>query len=141
MKFRDLQKDGLIEPYKVEFSEIKDILDSSMADVKTAKHLLSFDVCWAFNIAYNALLQAGIALMHSKGFRPVGEAKHVAVILFLRKLLGKTYEKKLDRFNMMRKKRHKAVYGILRNITEYEAKESVKFASTFVNEILTLVEQ
>ncbi len=135
MEFDKLKRNGLIETYDVVEKEIHDILNSSKSDVQTAKRLLSFDVCWAFNIAYNAILQAGIALMNSRGFRPAGDAKHVSVMLFLRQVLGKEFDDKLDRFNMMRKKRHKAVYGVLRNITEYEAKQSVLFASEFVVEI------
>jgi len=135
MKFKNLQDNGLIEPYEVNHDEIEHVLNSSKQDIETAKHLLGYDVCWAYNIAYNALLQAGIAIMYSKGFRPAGEAKHVAVVLFLRKLLGRQHDKQIDTFNMMRKKRHKAVYGMLRNITEHEAKEAVRFASRFVTDL------
>jgi uncharacterized protein (UPF0332 family) len=76
-----------------------------------------------------------------KGFRPAGEAKHVSVILFLRKALGNDYQTDLDRFNQMRRKRNKAVYGILRDITEYEARESVKFAAKFVETISRFIEE
>jgi uncharacterized protein (UPF0332 family) len=79
-------------------------------------------------------------LMNKKGFRPIGEAKHISVILFLREALGEKYEAELDRFDQMRRKRHKAVYGILRNITEYEAKETVEFAAIFMEDIAEFVE-
>jgi len=39
----------------------------------------------------------------------------------------------------MRRKRNKAVYGILRDITEYEARDSVKFASQFVEDIIKFI--
>ncbi|MDP1854324.1 MAG: HEPN domain-containing protein [Candidatus Omnitrophota bacterium] len=136
MKFDELKRQKLIDEYKATPEEIKVTIEAAKSDIKTAQSLLNSDVCWAFNIAYNAILQAGIALMHAKGFRPIGEAKHVSVILFLRKFLGKEYADGLNRFNQMRSKRHKAVYGILRNITEYEAKDSVKFASEFVGDII-----
>jgi uncharacterized protein (UPF0332 family) len=136
MNFEELQKKKLIEKYQVPLKEIEAILESAKSDLKTAKDLLNTDVCWAFNIAYNSILEAGIALMYAQGFRPVGEAKHVSVILFLRKALGKEYEGILNRFNQMRRKRNKAVYGILRDITEYEAKDSVKFAAEFLDELI-----
>ncbi len=79
--------------------------------------------------------------MYKKGYRPIGEAKHVSVILFLRKVLGREYEDSLNRFNQMRHKRNKAVYGILRDITEYEAKDSVKFAGAFVEEIIKFIDR
>jgi len=140
MNFEDLQKKGLIEEYQVSPDEIKVILEAAKSDLKTAKDLLNTDICWAFNIAYNSILETGIALMYTKGFRPIGEAKHVSVILFLRKALGKEYESYLNRFNQMRRKRNKAVYGILRDITEYEAKDSVNFAADLVEKIIKFIE-
>lgn len=140
MKFDDLEKKNLIEKYQVSQEEIDAIIEASRSDILTAQNLLNTDICWAFNIAYNSILQAGIAFMYKEGFRPIGEAKHVSVILFLRKALSKEFKDDLDRFNQMRSKRNKAVYGILRNISEYEAKESVKFAIKFVQEIIKRVE-
>lgn len=79
--------------------------------------------------------------MYTKGFRPTGEAKHVSVILFLRKALGKEYENDLDRFNQMRRRRNKAVYGVLRDITEYETRDSVKFATLFIEDITKFMKE
>ena len=141
MSFSDLLKRGLIEEYKVGLEEIDSILEAAQADIKTAQGLLNSDICWAFNIAYNAILETGIALMYKRGFRPIGEAKHVSVILFLRKALGKKYEDDLNRFNQMRRRRNKAVYGILRNITEYEAKDSVKFAAGVFEELIKFIRE
>jgi len=139
MKFDELQKRNLIEKYSVPAEEIEAILEASRSDLKTSQKLLNTDICWAFNIAYNSILEAGIALMYKKGFRPIGEAKHVSVILFLRKILGREYEGHLNRFDQMRRRRNKAVYGVLRDITEYEAKDSVKFALEFIEEIIKFI--
>lgn len=141
MSFEELQKKKLIEKYQVPLKEIEVILESAKSDLKTAKDLLDTDICWAFNIAYNSILETGIALMYKKGYRPTGEARHISVILFLRKVLGKEYEDSLNRFNQMRRKRNKAVYGILRDITEYEAKDSVKFAGEFIEEIIKFIDK
>lgn len=139
MNFDDLLAKNLIEKYRVSTEEIKAVLESAKSDLKTAQDLLNTDICWAFNIAYNSILETGLAFMYKKGFRPAGEAKHVSVILFLKKALGKEYESRLNRFDQMRRKRNKAVYGILRDITEYEAKDSVKFAVDFVEELVKFV--
>lgn len=136
MTIQDLQNKNLIEKYRVPSEEIRGILKAAKSDLKTAHEVLNTDLCWAFNIAYSAVLEAGIALMYAKGFRPAGEAKHVSVILFLRDALGKEHEDSLNRFNQMRRKRNKAIYGLLRNITEYEAKGSIKFAATLTEEII-----
>lgn len=141
MNFDELLKKKLIEEYQVENEEIEAILESAKSDLKTAQALLNTDICWAFNIAYNSILETGLALMYRKGFRPTGEAKHVSVILFLRKILGKDYEDKVNRFNQMRRKRNKAVYGIMRDVTEYEAKDSVRFAGEFADEIIKFINE
>jgi uncharacterized protein (UPF0332 family) len=141
MNLEELQNKKLIEKYQVPLKEIEAILESAKSDLKTAKDLLNTDICWAFNIAYNSILEVGIALMYKKGYRPIGEAKHVSVILFLRKVLNRVYEDSLNRFNQMRRKRNKAVYGILRDITEYEAKDSVKFAGEFVEEVIKFIDR
>jgi len=141
MNFEELQNKKLIEKYQVPAEEIKAILEAAQSDLKTAQGLLNTDICWAFNIAYNSILETGLALMYTKGFRPTGEAKHVSVILFLRKVLGKEYETRLNRFNQMRRKRNKAVYGILRDITEYEARDSVVFATEFMEEIIRFIKK
>jgi len=141
MNFNELEKKNLIEKYQVPAEEIEAIIEAAKSDLKTAGNLLNTDVCWAFNIAYNSLLETGIALMYKKGFRPIGEAKHVSVILFLNMALGKDYEARLNRFNQMRRRRNKAVYGILRDITEYEARDSVKFAVGFVEEIVEFIKR
>jgi uncharacterized protein (UPF0332 family) len=139
MNFDDLLNNDLIEEFETQGAEIKAIIAAAKSDIKTARGLLAADTCWAFNIAYNSILEAGIAFMYSKGFRPSGEAKHISVILFLKRALGKEFQADLDRFNQIRGRRHKAVYGVQRNITEYEAKETIKFAERFVEEIIRQV--
>jgi hypothetical protein len=59
MKFDDLRSKNLIEEYRAEKGEVEHILKAAGSDIETARHLLNTDVCWAFNIAYNAILQAG----------------------------------------------------------------------------------
>lgn len=140
MSIRDLERKNNIEKYQVSEDEIKYLIEAAESDIKTAKSLLSSDVCWAFNIAYNAVLQVARAFMYSNGYRPCGEAKHVSVVLFLKEMIESEYKSQINRFNQMRRKRNKAVYGILRDTTEYEAKETVKFADAFVGEIVSLID-
>ncbi|MBU1486649.1 HEPN domain-containing protein [bacterium] len=123
----------------VPVKEIHSLLKVVKSDAATAKKLIGVDDTWAFNIAYNAALQASLALMYAKGFRPKGEAKHVSVILFLREALDKKYQQYINRLDRMRKKRHLAVYGTSRTITQYEAVESIKFALNFSKELEEMV--
>jgi len=46
--------------------------------------MLEIDLCgWAHNAAYNAMLQAGRALMFFKGYRPKSAEHHLAVVSFV----------------------------------------------------------
>lgn len=69
---------------------------------------------WAYNIAYNAVLSAGRALMFARGYRPKGGEGHVSVKEF------PGYHLSQDRvavFDRMRRKRHMATYDVSSIVT------------------------
>lgn len=103
-------------------------------DLKTAGDVFkSKDFDWSFSIAYNAMLQAGRALMFSEGYRPKGEAGHVSVVEFVKERFGNEFaERILFIFNKIRKKRHVAVYEQVEIISEAEAKNALRNAREFV---------
>jgi len=70
MNYEKLLGKGLIKPFKPEPSQIKSRFDLAARDLKTAKQMLGQSRDWAYNIAYNALLQASRALMFAEGYRP-----------------------------------------------------------------------
>ena len=84
MTYQPLERAGLIESYLVPQVEIRDLLDVARRDVKTAEELMNIDLDWALIAAYNAALQAGLAFMYAKGYRPRGPDRHKTVIRFLR---------------------------------------------------------
>ena len=51
-------------------------------DIATSRLLLASDHDWAYTIAYNAILQAGRALMFAHGYRPDGANQHISVVKF-----------------------------------------------------------
>ena len=110
MTYQSLERARLIEPYKVPRAEIKDLLEVARRDVKTAREITNIDLDWALIVAYNAALQAGLAFMYAKGYRPRGPERHKTVIRFLRATLDPSFKPKLNRLDRIRKKRHRAVY-------------------------------
>lgn len=91
---------------------------------------------WALAIAYNSMLQAGRALMFSKGYRPAGAYKHVGVIEFVHDIFGKEISDRLIFiFNKLRKKRHRAVYDEPDIISGDEAEYAIKTAEEFVSKV------
>ena len=123
----------------------RDLMQNSInlakRDLKTATDVYSNnDYDWAFSIAYNAMLQAGRALMFSEGYRPTGEYKHVSVIEFVKTKFGKEFaDKILFMFNKIRKKRHIAVYEQVNIISKAEARNALDIAEEFVNKVTDLI--
>jgi uncharacterized protein (UPF0332 family) len=116
-------------------------LKRAQRDLGTARTLIEngkYD--WSLAISYNAMLQAGRALMFEKGYRPSSTEGHVAVVKFLGAALGKEASDRMVLvLNRMRKKRHRIVYEEMDIVSKEEAGQSVKWAGEFmkmVNEIL-----
>lgn len=109
----------------------------SERDTKTAKQMFEAEnYDWCLIVAYNAMLQAGRALMNLKGYRPYSEHKHVAVIEFVHKLFGKELsDSMINIFNRMRKKRHRIVYEEAYIVGEEEAQQAIKWSEEFVKKV------
>lgn len=136
MTLNDLQKQGLIRPFKVSLTQIQDRLQLAKRDIATARKLLGSDSDWAFSIAYNAVLQAARALMFFKGFRPAtGEGQHVAAVRFAEAVLGKEMGDEIFIFDKMRSKRHRVIYDVSGSVSSQEAKSAFEFAVTFVEKV------
>ncbi len=139
MTYQPLELAGLIEPYRVPQAEIEDLLEVARRDVKTAQELMNIDLDWALIVAYNAALQAGLALMYAKGYRPRGPDRHKTVLRFLRATLDPSFKPKLNRLDRIRKKRHQALYRMAGAISEREAKSTIEFAEEFVSQLADLI--
>ena len=113
---------------------IKTTLELAKRDLEVSEKLLqgkSLD--WCLSISYNSMLQTGRALMFSKGFRPKGQNKHVAVVKFVEKEFGKQLaDTILFIFDKTRKRRHSAVYDQPGTVSLTEAKNTIKIAKEFL---------
>lgn len=139
MSYQPLEQAGLIEPYQVTQAEIEHLLEVAHRDVKTAQKLMNIDLDWAFIVAYNAALQAGLAYLYAKGYRPRGPDRHKTVIRFLRLTLDPSFKPELNRLDRIRKKRHQAVYHMAGAVSEAQAKGTIKFTEEFVARLTNLI--
>lgn len=127
----------LLEENKIEKIGKKEF-DLSLAerDLKAAKdNLNSQNYDWALSIAYNAVLQAGRALMFNLGYRPKGRDQHKTVFEFLSKT-------DLDQnlvfyFDKIRKTRNTVVYDEAKVVSKETAEETIRKANEFVQKIKT----
>jgi len=120
---------------------ITNAIQLSERDLKTAENIFNDgDYDWSFAISYNAMLQAGRALMFSEGFRPKGQYKHVSVVEFVKIKFGDKFaDKLLFMFNKIRKKRHTAVYEQVNIISNEEAENAFMTAKEFVAKVNELL--
>ena len=141
MNYEKLVSKGLIKPFKSQPSQIKSRFDLAMRDLKTAKQMLGQSQDWAYNIAYNAILQASRALMFAEGYRPtIGEGQHKVTILFAEIALGEKFDSEVRFFDKMRVKRNRAVYDIAGIVSESEARQAIEFAEKFIEIIKEIVD-
>ena len=104
-------------------------------DADTAKTLLDANrQDWSLAVSYNAMLQAGRALMFERGYRPSSAEGHVAVVKFLQaSFRGRVGDRMIIVFDGMRKKRHRVVYEEADIVSRDEAEQGLGWAREFVN--------
>lgn len=129
----NLEKDGYLKRLSPNSKRVNNSLSLAQRDIDTAvKMLNNRDYDWAFNIAYNSMLQSVRALMFFQGYRPSSRNSHIAVVKFTEIVLGKDYSICLDR---MRRKRHRAVYDMIGTISENEANYVVEKALKLIKKV------
>lgn len=124
-----------IRPYQAQPQQVTQLLQLAARDLATAEKLLDQDVDWAFNIIYNAILQAMRALMLHEGFRPRGAEQHRTIVLFAQEALGPTHKRRVDLFDQMRRKRHRLVYEMTGLVSRQEVEQAFTFATEFVEDL------
>jgi len=139
MPYDKLLGQGRIKPYQARPREVEQLLQVAIRDLAVAEKMLPDDLDWAFNIVYNAVLQAGRALMLHKGFRPRGAEQHQTVVQFCELALGHEYKRQIALFDQMRRKRHRLVYETVGLVSRQEVEQAMGFARTFVEEVQVLV--
>jgi len=131
--FSALIEAGRLKPGRFSQKQVADRLGLARRDLATARRLMPDDHDWALSIAYNAMLQAGRALMLQRGFRPAGEGQHLTVIRFLESTLGKEGAHFIALMDRMRRKRNASVYDAAGMISRAEAAQAVENAEAFVD--------
>jgi uncharacterized protein (UPF0332 family) len=134
----ELEREGLIRKLPVDKKKVQDAIALAHRDLRTSRTILPTDYDWAYTIAYNAVLQAGRALMFSKGYRPDGANQHISVVKFAELFLEKPDALIFDR---MRRKRHSSVYDTAGSISEIEAESAVNHAKLLIRQIEELLKK
>jgi len=139
MDLSALLKEGRLRRITTDGRQAEECLQVARRDIRVAKKLLSEDNDWAFSAAYNAMLQAARAMMFADGYSPIGENQHKTTVDYADAKLGAKYREKIDLFDDMRKKRHKAVYEKAGAISAFEARHAVETAEDFLEKVVVKI--
>lgn len=135
MNLSDLLSNGLVEKFQSDQEQIKKEMDIAKNDISSAKNMLTIQEWgWAHNAAYNAMLQAGRALMFSKGYRPKSSEHHVAVVSFIEAVYSAKFSSEvLQSFGKARLRRSESMYDRAGSISEKQGRNLVEKAEILVN--------
>ena len=139
MPYEELIRQGRIRLHPASRREIENLLDLAARDLRASQANLDIAPEWAYAMAYNAILQAGRALMFSLGFRPRESEGHRTVVNFLREAVGPQYAARVEQLDQMRRKRHPTLYETAGVVGGREAEQSLAFAQEFVDALHRLV--
>ena len=126
---------------QIDFVQIKKVLARSNKSIESARLLEDIDPENSYQLAYEAMLLAGRALVFSYGYRPRSTGSHRIVVDFSAKILGEEFSKLVFKFNKMRKMRHYLIYGTGLSISKTDTRNAINSAITFLKEIEKFIEE
>lgn len=128
------------KPQKIDPKQVKLFLADAEKKADAARKNLGIDAETAYQIAYEAMLKASLALMLGHGQRPrVQLGHHIAIIEFAQKHLDPSLAPTFILFDRMRRKRNNAFYDIAL-ISDTDAAEAVATAEGYLRVIHTAVD-
>jgi uncharacterized protein (UPF0332 family) len=137
----ELLKKNLVEKFESDSRQIKNEIEIAKSDLVAAKKMLTIQEWgWAHNAAYNAMLQAGRALMFAKNYRPKSQEHHLAVISFIEAVYSSKFsEDLLKSFSKARLRRNESLYDRAGSISETQAQNLVQKAEILVAKTLEIL--
>jgi uncharacterized protein (UPF0332 family) len=133
MNLSELLSKGLVEKFQSNPENIRNEIDIAKNDIYSARKMISIaEWGWAHNAAYNAMLQAGRALMFFKGYRPKSAERHLAVISFVQAVFPTKFSLEvLQAFSKARLRRNESMYDRAGSISEGQGRNLVEKAELF----------
>ncbi len=129
-------KKGLIREVHPDRAKANDLLSKAGKDIKVAEdNLRDGNYDWCLAIAYNSMLSAGRALMELKGYMPLSEAHHLAVVQFCASALPSESAGLARVFNRYRVRRHDVIYGESESVGKDESAKAIENAKKFLSAI------
>lgn len=130
-RFAELEREGRIEAISAGRAEVERLHVIVARDIATAEELQERNRDWSLAIAYNAILQACVALMAAHGHRARGERQHATIVQFARLALPGN-ERELDRVDRLRRRRHRTVYDVAGQVSANEVEDALRLSQQII---------
>ena len=140
-KIESFIEKSLIKKDNIEPSQVLNVIKKSRRSIRSAKLIMEDDSENSYQLACEAMLLAGRALVFSFGFRPRAAGSHKIVVDFLKEVLGEETKTLVYKFNKMRKKRHYLIYGTGLYISEVDSRNAILSAVQFLRYIIRFIRQ
>jgi uncharacterized protein (UPF0332 family) len=124
-------------PQPIDPKQVKLFLADAVKKAATAHRILPIDEEAAYQVAYQPMIKASLALMLSHGQRPrIQLGHHVAIIEFAQSHLDPSLANSFALFDRMRRKRNDAFYDVT-VIGDEEAEDALVAAEAYVQVVAT----
>lgn len=133
MSLQSWLQNGWLVQHKTSPEEITNLLGISNRDI-AASQVKQLPADWRFAIAYNAGLQAATAALAAAGYRAARDNHHYRVIQSL-EFTTAPGTKFIDTFDGFRKKRNVSSYDVAGSVSDREADEMLKLATSLRAEV------
>lgn len=141
MNLSDLLKKDLVRPFESDKNQIDNEIKIAKNHLASAKKILNIQEWdWTYIAAYNAMLQAGRALMFAKGYRPSSQEHHTAVVSFVQVVYSSRFsDDLLNAFSKARMLRNNSLYDRVDVISQTQAQNLVYNADEFIRITLEIL--
>ncbi|MDI6772687.1 MAG: HEPN domain-containing protein [bacterium] len=116
-----IERIGAVRP------DVEALLGRMDQDLRTAEKLRQDDPTWTLTIAHQAIHNGCVALMAAWGYRPRVNGHHRTAIRFARLALPE-HAALLRQADLLRRERHRAVYGDIEAVPHADAEASIRLA-------------
>ena len=135
MSLQDWADNGWLKSHQTDRQEIAALLAIVERDLRDASNsTLSAD--WQFGIAYNSALKLCTVILFSQGFRPENALAHYRTIMALKEIPQQNWAHYTAYLNACRIRRNTLEYHQIDLVSQEEATQLVRFATTFRVEVL-----
>ncbi len=124
------------QDHPIDPAQIKRQLAGALKRLKAAEAVVDDDEEAAYELAYEAMLKASIALMYNHGKRARSiPGHHIAIIEMAAGILGPDLKDQMVVFDEMRRNRNNFLYDADGFVNDCEVREAIEIAKKYVQRV------